>query len=268
MQKKTIVLLSLSLCAVMPCRGQVFHRKAAEEPVHYEEVISQEGISETIIEHKGFTVSYNTSLFLPNWVSYELTPDEAKATKYSHCGEFSIDPAVAKSSATLNDYEGTIFVCGQMASPYDMRWSQKALDASFLLSNTCPMHPKLAEGKWDELEQKCRWWAKKYKSPVYIVAGPLFTRAQARYIGENEIVVPDAFFKVVAQQRDGRWVAAFFVLPNLEVRQDLAMLAKPINVGELLTGCKFLRNLPKEDFEKVYGWANREDWDVPGWESK
>ncbi|RAZ30128.1 DNA/RNA non-specific endonuclease, partial [Klebsiella oxytoca] len=33
---------------------------------------------EQIIRHKGYTVSYNKDLKIPNWVSYELTRQETK----------------------------------------------------------------------------------------------------------------------------------------------------------------------------------------------
>lgn len=261
------VAVALTLLLPYAAQAQKFNkaRKQPEKIYKIEEVISAPGVTEQIIEHTGFTVSYNENLLLPNWVAYELTPEEAAAEDVSRTDFFQRDPKVKGASAEDDDYRGSGYDRGHMAAAADMKWSEKAMEESFYFSNICPQNQKLNSGRWLELEQKCRYWAKKYKTSVYIVCGPIFVRPQAKYIGRNEILVPDAFFKVVAQQRDGRWVAAAFIMPNVDLSLELEQLAKPIVGLEQITGMKFLRNLPQQDLDAVYATVRAEDWIVKGW---
>ena len=68
---------TLLLLALIAYDGaaQNFRRKV-EEPKHYELATTSPKVSSEIITHKGFTVSYNPQLLIPNWVAWELTPQE------------------------------------------------------------------------------------------------------------------------------------------------------------------------------------------------
>lgn len=55
---------------------------------------------EQIIRHKGYTVSYNKDLKIPNWVSYELTRQETKG-KEKRGDNFIADPLVKGAIATM-----------------------------------------------------------------------------------------------------------------------------------------------------------------------
>ena len=67
---------------------------------------------------------------------------------------------------------------------------------SFLYSNICPQDARLNSGDWNEIEIACRRWAEKY-GDVYIVCGPLFYNQEHLMIGAHQVVVPEAFYKVV-----------------------------------------------------------------------
>lgn len=260
---------TLLLLALIAYDGaaQNFRRKV-EEPKHYELATTSPKVSSEIITHKGFTVSYNPQLLIPNWVAWELTPQEASAEDVSRQGEvFQRDPKARGAQPLDSDYRQSGFDRGHMAPAADMRWDQQAMTESFYFTNICPQVKEVNEGKWLELEQKCRWWAKKYKTPVYIVCGPFFATDQARYIGENEVVVPDAFFKCVLQQRDGRWCAAGFVFINLENQANAESIVYPVKVLEIITGHKFFINSDAE-MQVALQRANKEDWEIPGWKSQ
>ena len=255
-----------------PAYAQKFNRaKGGSAPVmekRIEWVTTSPGISEQIIQHTGFVVSYNENLLIPNWVCWELTPEEAAGKLTLRTETVKPDPMVKGASARDADYSDSGYDKGFMAPPADMKWSEKAMVESFYFSNVCPMKKDLNEGKWFELEQKCRYWAKKYKTSVYIACGPLFVRDEGYVIGENEVVVPDAFFKCVCQERDGQWVATGFVFPNTKLGSELKNLAKPFAVVEYLTGYKFFTNLPGTLHDELGLSINADDWDIPGWKTQ
>ncbi|MDR2844216.1 MAG: DNA/RNA non-specific endonuclease, partial [Candidatus Symbiothrix sp.] len=92
-----------------------------------------EGRKEQIIEHTGYTVSYNQEWKIPNWVAYELTKDEIEGVT-PRGKAFIPDPAVHGVSATTDDYKNSGYDRGHMAPAADMKWSKQAMNESFYLS--------------------------------------------------------------------------------------------------------------------------------------
>ena len=277
--KITTVLL-LVVTATETMAQPKFHRnrdagKDAEERVlRVERVVSPAGISEQVIEHKGFTVSYNEALLIPNWVAWELTAEEASADVVSRTDEFLPDPLVKGRQADTRDYTGTGYDRGHMAAAADMKWDRQAMVESFYMTNVCPQDPKLNAGVWLELEQKCRWWAKRYGT-VWIACGPLFIRSEAKALGDCDVAVPDAFFKCVAMRvkekgSPERWTLAAFVLPNTNLDGSTGDYLFSVASVEALTGYTFFQDVPV-DSELL--WALKtavieRDWVIPGWKKK
>lgn len=269
--KILLAALSALILSSAPLQAQMFHRNKGNDLDHekrIEWVVTAPGVTEQIIHHTGFSVSYNENLLIPNWVCWELTPEEASGTKSSRTDFFEPDPLVKGATALDTDYRGSGYDRGHMAPAADMKWSEQAMIESFYFSNICPQNKELNAGKWLELEQKCRYWAKKYKSSVYIACGPIFTKNEGYVIGDNEVVVPDAFFKCICQKRDGRWVAAGFIFPNANIKNEIKNLAKPFAVVEYLTGYKFFTNLPDGLHDTMSMSIDINDWDVPGWKTQ
>lgn len=250
----TLLLLALSFQLGAQTRG-------LEEPA------PTKGITEQIIRHKGFTVSYNDNLLIPNWVAWELTKEEAESKVASRTDEFLPDPAVKGYSASTYDYSNSGYVRGHMAPAADMKWDLQAMKESFYLTNVCPQYSIVNDGVWLELEQKCRYWAKKYGS-IYICCGPIFFSQSERSIGQNEVAVPDAFFKTVLQKRKGRWVGASFIVLNLPQKANLMDFVNCIAVVELQTGYLLYAGLPEDIANQVKVTFSKEDWEIPGWRTK
>ena len=158
---------------------------------------------EQIITHTGFTVSYNHQWKIPNWVAYVLTAEnlEGEVPRYN---TFRPDPNIpTQYSATNDDYRNTGWDRGHMAPAADMKWSEQAMIESFYFSNICPQNRKLNAGMWKVLEEQVRALASQ-KGVLYIVCGPIVSD-NPRTIGENNVVVPDSFFKCLLQWHGGEW---------------------------------------------------------------
>lgn len=108
---------------------------------------------EQIIHHKGYTVSYNKDLKIPNWVSYELTRQETKG-KEKRSDNFIADPLVKGAIATNADYARSGYDKGHMAPAADMKWSPEVMKESFYFSNMCPQHPQLNRRGWKIWKKK------------------------------------------------------------------------------------------------------------------
>ena len=58
--------------------------------------------TEHIVEYSGFTVSYNHTTLVPDWVAYELTADELVVRYSSKSSNFSRDLSLSRHAAAMN----------------------------------------------------------------------------------------------------------------------------------------------------------------------
>lgn len=195
-----------------------------------------------IIEHKGYTVSFNNGTRLPNWVAYELTAEEVEGLCKRN-GRFFLDPDVVGSQADNEDYRGSGWDKGHIAPAGDMKWDEQAMLESCYFSNICPQNPNLNGGDWRSLEEKCRDYARRFGS-LYIIAGPIVGDTLNGTIGYNEVVVPDAFYKVLLVFEEGKYEGIGFYFENVAGHKPLPTYARTINEIEAMTGIDFFFSLP------------------------
>ncbi len=173
--------------------------------------------AEQVLVHEGFTVSYNNKTRCPNWVAWELTPEEAASEVTSRTDVYATDPLVEGKQADNDDYSRNSFGMdrGHMAPSADFRWSVTANEQTFYLTNICPQAHNLNEGPWLELEQRCRAYAKRYRTNVQIVCGPVYEKnGWHRTMGGNGVKIPNAFFKAVLMEVRGKTYAIAFIMEN------------------------------------------------------
>ncbi len=213
---------------------------------------------EHILYHKGYVVSYNSDWKIPNWVAWELTVHETKA-KMERKDTFCEDPDFAGPQATLADYRGSGYTRGHMIPAADMRWDKKAMEECFYLTNMCPQLADFNSGNWGKLEQQCREWAKR-DSAIWIVCGPIVGRSPKR-IGAGQVVVPDAFFKVVLVPYAKTPRAIGFIYPHRN-KKGARMREFMMSVDEVerRTGIDFFASLPDDVERKVEAQAPAGRW--------
>ena len=71
---------------------------------------------------------------------------------------------------SLRNYKNSGFDRGHLCPAGDRRYSQEAHDETFLTSNISPQDHDFNAGVWNRLEQKVRYWARKYDG-VFVVTG-------------------------------------------------------------------------------------------------
>ena len=150
---------------------------------------------EIILHRTGYTVSYNPFFKTPNWAAWELTQQETTGNE-KRKNKFTPDPDLPEPRIEHSDYTNSGYDRGHMAPAADMKWSEKAMEESFYMSNICPQNKKLNRDDWGDLEETCRKWARKY-GKVFIACGPIYSQKNPKRIGKHQLAVPDQFFKVV-----------------------------------------------------------------------
>jgi endonuclease G len=212
---------------------------------------------EQIINHEGFTVSYNSDYRIANWTAYELTAEEAKAGEVKRATRFFPDPEVKGVSATNDDYKHSGYDRGHLVPAGDMKWSEEGMRASFYFSNICPQNRALNSGLWHGIEKQCRTWAVKYGA-IDIVTGPVIDDGMAR-LGENKVAIPDKFYKVVSSTAGGKARSIGFLVENRNYENRLLKeVAVPVDSIESVTGIRFFTSFPmrtQQEMKSVVDWG-------------
>lgn len=210
-----------------------------------------------LLERKSYIVSYNQDTKLPNWVAWHLTADHTDGV-VPRDNSYYEDEDVPLPRATNEDYRGSGWSHGHMCPAGDNKWDGVAMRESNLLTNICPQNGSLNSGVWNKIERDCRKWAEKL-GDVYIVCGPVFLNQEHETIGENQVVVPEAFFKVVLCLQ-GTPKAIGFVIRNNEGTKKRDQFINTIDEVERITGYDFFPALPDDIEDEVESFADITQW--------
>ena len=250
--RKLKLLLVLVLISLVSCAQK---QEVKPEQICIELPTPIEG--DTILRRLVYTVSYNKDTKCPNWVAWHLTAEHADGD-CPRDNSYYEDIDVPTPRATNEDYRGSGWSKGHMCPAGDNKWSEQAMRESNLLTNICPQDRSLNSGGWNKIEQDCRRWAKKY-GDVYIVCGPIFLNREHETIGENKVVVPEAFFKVILCLQ-GEPKAIGFVIRNNEGKKKRDQFINTVDDVERITGYDFFPALPDSIENMVEANADISAW--------
>ena len=224
----------------------------------YEIPALRKNSGEIILHRKGYTVSYNPTTKIPNWVAWHLTADHTSGQAKRKGVEFHEDTDVPEPRANTFDYMQSGYDRGHMCPAGDNKWDMEAMEQSFLFSNICPQNHNLNTGDWNGMEQQCRWWAKDF-GDIYIVCGPILFNQKHKTIGKNKVVVPEAFFKVVLCMK-GTPKAIGFIYRNAEGGRPWGDYVNTVDQVERITGYDFFPALPDSIENKIEAHADLSEW--------
>lgn len=218
------------------------------------------GRKEVFIYHKGYVISYNPNWKTPNWSAWELTYDELNGS-VKRTNRFIPDPNITIEQANTDDYKNSGYSRGHMAPAADFKWDEEAMKESFYLTNICPQNQELNSGDWSELENQCRFWAKKDKS-LWIVCGPIMDKNPQR-IGVHQVAVPKGFFKVILSYSTKDPKMLGFIYPNENLDIPMKNYIKTVDEVEKETGIDFFTVLPDNIENKLESENSTDRWRWP-----
>jgi endonuclease G len=212
--------------------------------------------------------SFNRQTRNPHWVAEHITPASLALNignrRYSFFHEDDSLPPLFR--AKLTDYARSGYDRGHQVPAADAKWSQEAMDSTFVLTNICP---QVGDGfnrdYWAHFEEFCRElvYSGKYPS-VRIVTGPLYLpkkdpidqkwRVSYEVIGNPpNVAVPTHFYKVIygedaVDSPIGRVALGAFVLPNAPIANEKSLrdFEVPLEAVERASGMTFADKLPLE----------------------
>lgn len=211
-----------------------------------------------IIRHKYYTLSYVENHEQAEWVAYELKKNDIVYSNRKR-PYFIDDPEVKSGSASWKNYIRSGYDRGHLCPAADRRFSKEAFDETFYTSNISPQKNDFNAGLWNRLEQKTRYWAKKYDG-LYVVTGGVLT-SNLDVIGKEDVSVPEYFFKILIDRFNGEYKAIGFLVPHQESDKPLYSFVVPIDTIEKMTGIDFFSKLPDgienkiEKSDDYKGWS-------------
>lgn len=213
-----------------------------------------------VIYHNYYVLSYSEEHEQAEWVAYELTKEELEMPWLARDDNFRSDPKVTTGSATNADYKHSGYDRGHLLPVADRAFSEAAMTETFFMSNISPQSRNFNGGIWRELEEQTRYWAKR-NGALHVVTGPVLTLPPKGRIGDNEVSVPAAYFKVLLDTTEPQVKGIGFILPNEVSYDPLFDYAVSIDEVEQRTGLDFFGGLLSGDEEaEVEAQANIDLW--------
>lgn len=201
--------------------------------------------SNTVVEHKSFTLSYSDEHKQAEWVYYLLTQEMVSGSE-GRSNNFKADPVLGdERSAHPSDYTRTGYDRGHLCPSADVRNDKEAQYQTFYMSNMSPQAPAFNRGIWKRLEEQVRSFVMKHDS-IYVVTGPVLTADLQQIDNDTDISVPEYFYKVIYSPADGGQMIAY-LLPNRKCDGDADDYIVTVDSIETLTSIDFFPQIENEE---------------------
>ena len=210
-----------------------------------------------IVNHSYFSLSYNEPFEQAEWVAYvldkkHLTYDDRKRPYFIE------DPFVSTKSADYRNYKGSGYDRGHLVPAGDRRFSLQAYNETFYTSNISPQDREFNAGIWNDLEQQTRRWAKKYGT-LYVYTGGVL-ESGLEEIGQEDVDVPDSFYKIIARRKGDKIYSIAFLMPNKPQFMPLRNFVVSVDDIEKITGIDFFAELPENKQSAFESSKNTTGW--------
>ncbi|SDS04492.1 endonuclease G [Formosa sp. Hel1_31_208] len=210
-----------------------------------------------IVHHTGYSLSYSEPHEQAEWVAYELKQSHLSKSNFKR-PYFEIDQTVKTGAAHWRNYKKSGYDRGHLCPAADRKYSQEAHDETFLTSNISPQRSDFNAGIWNTLEQKVRYWARKYDG-VFVVTGGVL-EGHLKSIGEEEVSIPEQFYKILIDSNTGKTKMIAFLMPHQNSRQPLYEFVVSVDEIEQLTGIDFFATLDDSIENKLEASSSYKEW--------
>ncbi|RFN59655.1 DNA/RNA non-specific endonuclease [Marixanthomonas ophiurae] len=211
-----------------------------------------------VVKHKYFTLSYAEPHEQAEWVAYELSKNQIVNNNLKR-PYFVEDREVKTGSADWRNYKNSGYDRGHLIPAADREFSENAYHETFLTSNISPQNHDFNAGIWNRLEQKTRYWAKKYNG-IYVVTGGVL-KDGLRTIGDENVSVPEAFYKILVDVSEEKHKAIAFLIPNKATSDSFYKYVVSIDEVEVETGIDFFPKLPDSIENRLEAISSAKDWE-------
>lgn len=210
-------------------------------------VVQKENYS--LICRTAYALLHNNNVRVASWVVYTLTAENSIGCA-PRVNAFAPDLSLPRGQrAELADYANSGFDTGHLANNADMSWDAAVARESFILSNMAPQIAALNRGSWRQLETAVRSWAYNSRASLTIYTGSIYDERQDRRIGQNGVIVPNSFYKIVINNATRQSLA--FLFPHVDVNDFRSVQVTVARVEEA-SGIRFPVPDDKNSMHRVW----------------
>ncbi|WP_054558677.1 DNA/RNA non-specific endonuclease [Croceitalea dokdonensis] len=211
-----------------------------------------------VVMHEYYMLSYSEEHEQAEWLAYELKKEQLTLDDRKR-PYFIEDPKVRSKSADWRNYKGSGFDRGHLCPAGDRRFSKLAYNETFYTSNIAPQDRDFNAGLWNRLEMKVRSWCKQH-GHLYVITGGILEDG-LQEIGEEDVDVPNYFYKIVCRFDGKRPKALAFIMPNREFGKPLEGFLVSVDELEKRTGIDFFYQQSQEWQQTVESKVRTNGWD-------
>jgi endonuclease G len=210
-----------------------------------------------IVKHDYYSLSYNEKYEQAEWVAYELKKSYVRSSNFDR-PYFIEDPKVKTRSADWRNYKKSGYDKGHLCPAGDMEFEINAYNDTFFTSNISPQIHDFNGGIWKRLEQKVRYWATKYDGVYVITAGVL--QPNLKTIGQEKVLVPNYFYKILLDNSNGQYKMIAFLVPNEKSDKPLYSFVVSVDSIEKITGIDFFPKLENKTENRLEKSSDYKAW--------
>jgi len=204
-----------------------------------------------IINRTTYFVSYNPTLNVANYVSYELNADwYGDVPRYP---SFITDTTLPSSMYRVKheDYTNSGYDRSHIVASEERTRTVEENKSTFLFTNIIPQKPDVNQGVWNSMERWCETMCKDSNANLYIIAGSVYsTKNKIKGI----VTIPDSCFKIAVVLKKGEGLSAINNMTRIEAvmipnkdgvrKDDWTKYKTSIDNIEKTTGYNFMDYIP------------------------
>jgi len=265
MSRRTWYLILIAICTIGFWLFENFYTPSTygnpDEDVSKAEIFPEEllpeSTSKNIAVHSYYLLSYSEPHEQAEWVAYtlkksHLTYDDRERPYFIE------DPKVKSGSADWRNYKNSGYDRGHLCPAGDRRFSEYAYNETFYTSNISPQDREFNAGVWNRLEQKVRYWCKKY-GELHVITGGVLEKGLYE-IGEEDVDVPEYFYKIVSRKSGSELKVIAFLIPNEPSNDELKSFVVSVADIEKVTKIDFFEKLSIEVEEELENEVRQSEW--------
>ncbi len=203
-----------------------------------------------LMDKQMYTLSYNRSRGIPNWVSWHLSPAWKGSAPLSTSFTTDNTLPIGWYRVTTSDYTNSGFDRGHMCPSEDRDFSSTENRITFTMTNVVPQAPINNQQTWRLLEEYCRTLMNS-GNELYIVCGGRgnggtgSNGGTTNWIANNKVAVPASLWKVIVVLPTGTNDASRVTTSTrvIAVNVPNTQSVSPTNWGQYRVSVDFLESL-------------------------
>ena len=210
-----------------------------------------------IVNHHTYSLSYNEQHEQAEWTAHVLRASDITNNDYKR-PYFEVDDKVKTKAAHWRNYKKSGYDKGHLVPAGDRKSTKAAHDETFLTSNISPQEHAFNAGIWNTLEQKTRYYAKRYDE-IYVITGSVL-KDNLKSIGSEDVSVPEQYYKILYRNDSDGGKMVAFLMPHEKTNKSIYDFITSVDKIEELTGTDFFYQLPDYIEDKLEAGKTSKGW--------